>query len=539
MLRVVIVEDEADHQRAIEASIPWVEQGFLLQGLAADGQEGLDLLRRYQPDILILDVNMPRLSGLDLARHARDEFPGVKLLFLSGHDDFDYLKSALSVSAVDYLLKPVNPGDLTASLQKIADLCRQEELARQDSDLARRRLAESFPLLRERFVRDLLTGRSLPGDQTGKFEFLELNPGVPPWYVLSVRIGGMIGKSDRDELQRRALVESLDRLPDLGSRMVKCWTGERELAVVLGSKGPGQPVSPADLELLCWHLCWHYRGTGQEEPVIGISRPVYRMEGWRQGLTMSMEALACHSAQDPIRIIHHSDIIVVRPDPESLEDLESALLGVIRTGDDEGCASLLGPWFASLAPQQPFGWIRGLSMNLILSALKAGSRMSGQPGPSPDESTETWAALGACTELSELTGVVIDRCRQIARSVTSSQRDRRSSIVGRALGAIQAEFHHNLTLADLAARESITPYYFGNLFKREVGVSFADYLNTVRLEHARQLLLNGDSLTYEVASASGYSNVSYFCSQFKNRFGLSPKQFRENQNPRVSEKQPS
>ena len=108
MLKIFLAEDEVVVRETIKRMIPWEELGFELVGEAADGEMALPLLLRQQPDLLITDIKMPFMDGLTLARLAKKEIPGLKVVILSGYDDFNYAKQAIGIGVEDYLLKPMN-----------------------------------------------------------------------------------------------------------------------------------------------------------------------------------------------------------------------------------------------------------------------------------------------------------------------------------------------------------------------------------------------------------------------------------------------
>ena len=119
MLKIFLAEDEVVVRETIKRMIPWEELGFELVGEAADGEMALPLLIRQQPDLLITDIKMPFMDGLTLARLAKKEIPGLKVVILSGYDDFNYAKQAIGIGVEDYLLKPITKNALIERLSEI------------------------------------------------------------------------------------------------------------------------------------------------------------------------------------------------------------------------------------------------------------------------------------------------------------------------------------------------------------------------------------------------------------------------------------
>jgi len=121
MYKVFFVDDEASMRTGIRDSIEWNDSGFILAGEAPDGEMALSLMQEIMPDILITDVRMPFMDGIELSREAKKVMPWIKIIILSGHDEFEYAKQAISIGVEDYLLKPVTSAKLMETLGEIAD----------------------------------------------------------------------------------------------------------------------------------------------------------------------------------------------------------------------------------------------------------------------------------------------------------------------------------------------------------------------------------------------------------------------------------
>ena len=131
MLKIFLAEDEVIVRETIKRMIPWENLGFELVGEAADGEMALPLLIRQQPDLLITDIKMPFMDGLTLARLAKKEVPGLKVVILSGYDDFNYAKQAINIGVEDYLLKPITKNALIERLTEIRSRYEDEKTQRE------------------------------------------------------------------------------------------------------------------------------------------------------------------------------------------------------------------------------------------------------------------------------------------------------------------------------------------------------------------------------------------------------------------------
>ena len=159
MIKVFLVEDEFAIREGIKKSVNWEEHGFTLVGEAGDGEIAFPKILKTRPDILITDIRMPFMDGLELARVVKAEIPDIRILVLSGYDDFNYAKEAISIGVDEYILKPVSGDNLLQELGKISDVIssrKKEEEARQKymKDMEEIRILE-----RQKFMHDMINGK--------------------------------------------------------------------------------------------------------------------------------------------------------------------------------------------------------------------------------------------------------------------------------------------------------------------------------------------------------------------------------------------
>ena len=126
-IKIFLVEDEIVIRNGIKNSIEWEKEGYEFVGEASDGELAYPMILKEKPDILITDIRMPFMDGLELSRLAKQELPDIRILILSGYDEFDYAKEAIRIGVTEYLLKPVSASKLLDSLKGVSQLIRQEK----------------------------------------------------------------------------------------------------------------------------------------------------------------------------------------------------------------------------------------------------------------------------------------------------------------------------------------------------------------------------------------------------------------------------
>ena len=160
MYSVFLVEDEIVAREGIRKRIPWDTTPYTLAGEAPDGEIALPALREIKPDILITDIKMPFMDGLALSRIIKKDQPWMKIIILSGHDEFQYAQEAISIGVEEYLLKPVSSKDMLASLEKVRVRIEEEKERIASMENLRRKVRSAEEVYREKWLLDLVTGQS-------------------------------------------------------------------------------------------------------------------------------------------------------------------------------------------------------------------------------------------------------------------------------------------------------------------------------------------------------------------------------------------
>lgn len=158
MYKVFLVEDEILIRERIKNNIDWEGNGFIFAGEASNGKMALPLIQKIQPDILITDIKMQFMDGLELSRTIKSIMPWIKIIILSGYDEFSYAKEAIAINVSQYLLKPIGAADLIKSLKDVAAQIDNDKIEKQNQKVIQEKLRDSIQIMWERYLRDLATG---------------------------------------------------------------------------------------------------------------------------------------------------------------------------------------------------------------------------------------------------------------------------------------------------------------------------------------------------------------------------------------------
>ena len=175
MVKVFLAEDEFLIRNGIKNSIEWEKEGYRFVGEASDGELALPMVLKEKPDILITDIRMPFMSGLELSSLVKKELPDIKIVILSGYDEFEYAKDAIHIGVARYLLKPVSSAKLLETLGEIARQILQEQKEKELKDEYLREMRENEELKKMKFFGELVSGNISLGDAIDKGKTFHMN----------------------------------------------------------------------------------------------------------------------------------------------------------------------------------------------------------------------------------------------------------------------------------------------------------------------------------------------------------------------------
>jgi Response regulator containing CheY-like receiver domain and AraC-type DNA-binding domain len=536
MYKLVIVDDEPAVRQGLSTVFDWETYGIQLAGQADDGDTGLELIEQVKPDIVLTDIMMPTMDGIRMAQEIRQRFPETKIVFISGHNDADFLKSALQVHAVDYIFKPVKRSELQKVIEKVTAGLRAEEQERRIVQDMQVKLTQSMPLLREKFLLSLLRdGATATGNLQERLEFLSLMlPAEWPYIVLVVTIDDsaevLAGRSERDkQLLSYSILNVMQELID--SRMkgyaFENRTGEYTGLLMLDEQ---EEVQEEQLYALAEAVQDNLRRWLKLSVTIGVGGIV------RSITSLSASYKQAREAADRKWYLGKNKIITadsLEMSGEALSRFDAGqsekLISALKAGDRSGVEAGLDDIFHPLATNRKDGFKYGRYMSLQLILLSERvlldlNLLTKEWNEKEDEVLDRLLKLETMAELIRLvTSYLSDVCAWVE--------EKRSGRVSHVIEAIQQfvgdHYAENLTLAEISGHVYLSQTYVSLLFKQETGETIYDYLIKVRIEKAKQLLCDPRMKFYEICEAVGYTDPSYFSKLFKRMTGLTPSTYRD------------
>lgn len=529
--RVLLADDEEEIRVGISRKIDWAGLGFVLVGEAENGAEALELAEQLRPDVVLTDIKMPFMDGLELCRRLKQSLPAAKLVVFSGFDDFEYARQAIGMNVFEYILKPINAPELNQVLEKLKAQLDQQRLERRDMETLRRRYEDSLPILRELFYTRLLDGRIRPDqiqDRAARYE-IQLPEG--PWVAALAQVDAPRGgeEAERDELlllSVRAFFQENFELPGCGLRVILY----NDAVALLASLSGREQIYPLleELERLCV-LSHSYLGMTL---TVGIGLPCDGPAGLHASVEGAGSALDYRVLMGGDRVIYIGDLEPDRSAHLSFEEEDQRdLATAVKLGSQEQVEQVIRGLTdrvreARLALPQCHLFFQEVVTSLVKLVRTGGAELeevfgSGFTGV---------VSLTDFSSLEELEWWLSDCCLKLREALGRQRTDSAWKTVEKAKGFINENYRNSeLSVESLCSHLHLSPTYFSTLFKRETGMSFTAYVTEVRMDQAARLLRDTGEKTYLIAEQTGYTDPNYFSYVFKRHFGVTPSKFRAGQ----------
>lgn len=526
-MKVFIVEDEHLIIKYIRNMIDWPALGLEVAGEARDGETALEMIPEIRPDIVLMDINLPLLNGLETSRRIREMLPGVKIILLTGYREFRYAQEAIRIGVFRYLLKPIDPDELRNTLASAAEEIRRE---RSVSRMAHAAKYMELTEARERFLNRWLTGEETDEDRIrGRLEALGIPLPTDPLTVSLIVI---------DHAHRRFTDEKEREWRAFLVRNVAQELMERHgPAVVLpGPEGMIAAVSAcgdAGLIAECGEAVRRFLHQRADFTVtMAVGRPCSGYRSIRQSYETALETLKHRFILGTDRILKAEPETAGRGDASGQPDerQKDEWLMDLRLGrfdrleaDLRGC---FGRFRESRAAREEVMLFAVEVFGLLRTFCREHHLADNGLLPGKDDFLRSLQGMETIDEVERSLSELLDGARRCWEEIGKSSA---AKIADKARELIRRHYADpDLSLNWLAEQLHVSPFYLSKVFRKELNLSFSEYLGEYRLNMAKRMLDENPSLPLaRVAEMSGFLDPYYFSKCFKKQFGLTPSRYVE------------
>ena len=519
-MKVFLVDDEIAIRETIRNTFPWEDRGFQLVGEAPDGEMALPMIRDLNPDILLTDIRMPFMDGMQLCGELKRLMPWVGIIILSGYDDFSYAQQAISLGVREYLLKPVTARELGEALDRVSARIAEERDQRERAASLRRRLASGSQFLKEKLLASLFT------DEGDRYEDETLLKQMRDMGVnLTANCYAVIDIAFPLEGEARASArEALSDLAEAsGGSVFTCGMAKGARALVLGD-------NERDAEERAYSFASSAVQLPQLENCDGLLLSIGETVSDYFDIRRSMQSArfvrqTAAGQREERRIIGVGEL---NDHPAAVDDLElSPLYERLQYASVDEVDPILAEYMGTLGAsaegmELAMGYLR-------IAAVITAKRIVHDAGSEPQEALDQALVTEALRAEGE---AGLEAVRALLRSAIQSRdlsgRVTGETPVGRARIYLSRHFADpNLMLQDVAGAVGMSQSHFSTVFAQEMGITFTQYLTALRIGKAKELLAATAMRSSEIAFAVGYNDAHYFSYLFKKHTGMTPSEYRK------------
>ncbi len=516
-MKVFLVDDEIAIRENLRNSFPWEENGFQLLGEAPDGEMALPMIRDLNPDILLTDIRMPFMDGMELCAEVKRMMPWVGVVILSGYDDFSYAQKAIPLGVREYLLKPITAQELLSALKRVAGQIAEERRAQESMASLRRDVVSGNQFLREKLLESLFTeeGDRFEDEQLMRqMRAMGVNLAAGCYVVIDVAF------SLKGEARARARAALSALAEATGGSVFTCGMAHGARALVLGDNEQDAEERAYSFASSAAHLP---QLENCDDLRLSIGETVRDYYDIRRSMQSARHVRHTAAGQgEGRRIIGVGEL---NDRTTLLNSLElSPLYERLQYAPAEELDAVLAE-YADLLGSGEEG--RDLAMGYLrIAAVIAARHIVSDAGADPqdvlDEAliAEALRAEGLDTVKALLLAAI--RCRD------ASGRGLGQTPVGRARAFLSRRYSDpNLMLQDVAGEVGMSQSHFSTVFAQETGITFTQYLTALRIGKAKELLSATRMRSSEIAFAVGYNDAHYFSYLFKKQTGVTPSEYRK------------
>ncbi|MBE6091088.1 MAG: response regulator [Clostridium beijerinckii] len=534
--RIMIVDDEEEIRLGIIKKIDWEANGFIVVGDAENGQDALEKAEKLQPDVIMTDIKMPFMDGLELGKKLVELMPSTKIIVFSGCDDFEYAHKAIKINVVEYVLKPINSAELIEVLVRLKEQLDREYNEKRNLETLYKHYIKSLPVIREQFLVGAIEGRINEEQWHEQMEELGIEFKYKHLTVGIIQADGTLSfeenlNSFSGQKESALTPISIKKIVDenmgkyckfisfiYSGMVIVMGNFEKKEDILLFIKGINE-------------VCKVYKRIMSLTISAGIGYVYSNPSQIRFSYRTAQNALDYRFILGAGKAIYIDD---VEPDNSIQLQLdekeERSMLNAIKISSEDEISEAIDSLFKKTEDLLlPFNQYRIYLMEIMTSLLKLVQTYAFDIEEIFGENFNAYSYLESFNSIHEVKKWIIEKAIKINSYIKRERINSSMMLIEKAKQYIKENYSdYDVSVEKLCSKLHVSPTYFSTMFKKETGTSFVNYLTATRLEEAVKLLNTTDDKTYMIAEKVGYPEANYFSYVFKKQFGVSPSKYRKN-----------
>lgn len=534
----MLVDDEYAVRKYVTDRINWSQYDFEIVCEAENGNEAYELFEQYLPDVVITDIKMPFMNGLELAEKILEKYPYTKIIILTGFDEFEYAKKSIELHVMNYVLKPISSKSLIKILKEVKVKLDEEIINKRNSERLKDFYEKSYPLLRDKFLEDFVKGEYIEAEVEEWLRYYNI-PLKGDFYLVAIiqidhfyRDRQAINTKDTEfkKLVLLEIVEEVNKKEDLGIYFLS----NNQIVVI----AYGEAYSEGEF-------------------VQGVTR---KLEMIRQGIekfqTFTITIGIGHVCRSLTNIpssrksalnVHDYKVILgnnqiiyiddVEPRQEAIQEIdlefneivERKVTRMLKSGAIKEFSEYLEKVFNHIALNpEKVNENQLYLFELITQIITTSKELKVDLTKIENAELNLFELMKENQDLDNIKSTILLLANFVMETGTSTRLLSTANLVNLAKEYVKKEYKDwDLNIQKISEYLNYSPNYFSTVFKKETGISFMNYLMDVRLEEAKELLLTTELKSLEIALEVGFSSSNYFAYCFKKRLNISPTLYRK------------
>ena len=523
LFRILIVDDEYNVREGLKCLINWEENGFSITDEAQNGKAALECIKHERPNLVITDVRMPVMDGIELLTHIRTHYPGIRVIILSGYSDFSYAKSAIKGGADDYLLKPVDEDELVSLLGRMRQEIEKDIVTKQKEHVI-------SPVVRDKLLNDIAKSRK-NGKQIENLLQLhgfDLQKGP---YILLLLEPDAHGCNDygsgEDGLELEMFVIrniSEEILLNHARGYVFADTQSRTAILLAGKEQEdlreGASKFIKELQPLL-------SDTLKTTFSFGVGCTANTNENISCSYYTALKALEKRFFMGKSHVTYYDDLKEKAENCSNNTDFDiKPLLNSVKAHDVSSIEAIIDGMFISINDRfDEQDEVKGFILNVMLELSKIPYENAVIVRGLLSETGEFFGTINDFRTIYELMEFFSSYCFKLAEALMDSWESTPREVISRTIDYINEHYSEDISLKQISNNVFLCESYLGKLFEQATGENFNDYLTRIRIEKAQQLM-KSEMKVYEIAQKVGYKSIDYFRKQFKLVAGIGPLEYK-------------
>ncbi|WP_248927477.1 response regulator [Paenibacillus hamazuiensis] len=528
-LRMCVIDDIKTVVQGISSQIDWQSYGIRIAGTAGNGEKGIRLIRETAPHIVLTDIRMPRVDGLEMTRQVMESFPGTKFIFLSGYTDFEYAQMAVQLGAFDYIVKPFTPQKIIdvvlkakqAVLEEMEEAVRYQEMER--------KLRESLPYLRQEYFQLLLQFRTTPEQAARRWDFLHIGLERERFVVMLTEIDQFTEQTGSLPVQEVELIRFTVQniLEESLGHYTKGFVFRDNTNRFVVIFNPPPAVTVEALAEMCRENVAKY---SRYTVSVGLGEEVQAIHQISFSYAQALSALSYSFYTGGNAVYDYRKMNPVHQSaPRYSPEKEKELFYCLRSGNVDKACALVDEFFeettAASVPPPPEA-VKGVCDELAFLINRVFLEKLNSDEMVRIERHLLHIKTLSSYKLRELKENIKELCRMGCELIQKRQAEDANRLVDQVIDHIRKNLSANMTVNDYAKLVYLSGSYFANLFKKVTGVTVVQFVTAERMEQAKIMLIEGKQVQ-EIAQALGYEDRPHFSELFKKHTGMTPSEFKQ------------